>query len=90
LKPSAIDIAGMVEASAPTGEFPSSGGWKPITAYSLRRLSGSLLSGSPPSEPFSFLKRATRFSISSRGQARMFLQSSMLGFSLVCVRMRRE
>jgi len=32
LKPSAIEMAGMAEALAPTGESPVSGGWKPITA----------------------------------------------------------
>jgi len=36
LKPSAIEIAGMAEASAPTGEVVAAssliGGWKPITA----------------------------------------------------------
>src|SRR5919106_1022446 len=46
-----------------------------MTAYSFLRHSGSGLSGSPPSEPFSFLKRATRFSISSRDQVRVVLQS---------------
>src|ERR671930_462268 len=70
----------MAEASSPTGEVAaldarSSGGWKPITAYSLRRHSGSGLSGNPPSEPFNFLKRATRFIISSRDHARTCLQS---------------
>src|SRR3970282_255605 len=46
-----------------------------MTAYSVRRLSGCGLSGSPPSEPFSSLKRATRFIISSRVQVRVSLQS---------------
>jgi len=78
LKPSAIEIAGMAEAFAPTGEFPCAGGWKPITANSLRRHSGSWLSGRPPSDPFSFLKRATRFIISARVQVRTFFQSLML------------
>jgi hypothetical protein len=36
LKPSAIEIAGMAEASWPTGEVTASlsdiGGWKPMTA----------------------------------------------------------
>jgi hypothetical protein len=37
LKPSAIEIAGMAEASSPTGEVVarfcvSMGGWKPMTA----------------------------------------------------------
>jgi len=71
----------MADASAPTGEVVAGlsliGGWKPITAYSLRRHSGSLLSGRPPSEPFSFLKRATRFIISARVQVRMFFQASI-------------
>src|SRR5829696_6548733 len=67
----------MVEASAPTGELPSFGGWKPITAYNLRRHSGSLLSGRPPSDPLSFRKRATRFIISARVQVRMVFQGSM-------------
>lgn len=31
LKPSAIGIAGMADAFAPTGESPLAGGWKPIT-----------------------------------------------------------
>ena len=44
----------------------------------MRRHSGSLLSGSPPSEPFSFLKRATRFIISSRDQVRIVRQSFIL------------
>src|SRR6267143_2733397 len=72
-------IAGIAEASAPTGEVVAAlsvmGGWKPITAYSLRRHSGSGLSGSPPSEPFRSLKRATRCIISSRLQFRMSFQS---------------
>src|SRR5512134_3036775 len=72
-----MEIAGIAEAFAPTGEFPSAGGWKPMTAYSLRRHSGSLLSGRPPSDPFSFLKRATRFIISARVQVRMFFQASI-------------
>jgi hypothetical protein len=36
LKPSAIEIAGIAEASSPTGEVTAAlsdiGGWKPITA----------------------------------------------------------
>jgi hypothetical protein len=36
LKPSEIEIAGIAEASSPTGEvtaeLPDIGGWKPITA----------------------------------------------------------
>src|SRR5213075_522329 len=46
-----------------------------MTANSFRVHSGSGLSGSPPSEPFSLLKRATRFSISSRLKVRIFRQS---------------
>src|SRR5678810_688194 len=58
-------------ATSPVGDVAaplarSTGGWKPITAYSLRLHSGSGLSGKPPSEPFKCLKRATRFIISSR------------------------
>jgi hypothetical protein len=87
LKPSAIEIAGIEEASFPTGEVAAGlsviGGWKPITAKSLRRHSGSLLSGSPPSEPFSCRKRATRLSISSRDQVRIVRQSFI---SLLCHR----
>jgi hypothetical protein len=45
-----------------------------MTAYSVRRHSGRGLSGSPPSEPFSLLKRATRFSISARLQTRICFQ----------------
>jgi len=56
-----------------------------MTAYSLRRLSGSLLSGRPPSEPLSFRKRATRFSISARDRLRIVLQSFM---GILCIRMR--
>src|SRR6185436_18973290 len=71
----------MADALAPTGEVVAAlslmGGWKPITAYSLRRHSGSGLSGKPPSEPFSFLKRATRFIISARVQVRIIFQASM-------------
>src|SRR5258706_6613501 len=74
-----MPIAGIAEASSPTGEVTDlsseSGGWKPITAYSLRRHSGSGLSGKPPSEPFSFLKRATRFIISAFVEVRIVLQS---------------
>jgi len=75
LKPSEIGIAGMLEAFAPTGEFPLSGGWKPTTLKSFLRHSGSGLSGRPPSEPFRLRKRATRFIISSRLQFRMSRQS---------------
>src|SRR2546426_9364607 len=46
-----------------------------MTAKSLRRHSGSGLSGRPPSEPFSSLKRATRCIISSRLQFRISFQS---------------
>src|SRR5690348_15892627 len=77
VEPSEIGIAGMLEAFAPTGEFPLSGGWKPITLKSFLRHSGSGLSGRPPSEPFRLLKRATRFIISSRLQVRMLRQSFM-------------
>src|SRR3954471_12669843 len=74
-----MGIAGMLEASSPTGEVTEersdSGGWKPITAYRVRRHSGSGLSGRPPSEPFSFLNRATRFIISPRLQFRIVFQS---------------
>src|SRR2546427_3120238 len=48
-----------------------------MTAKSLRRHSGSELSGRPPSEPFSSLKRATRCIISSRLQFRISFQSLM-------------
>ncbi|OAI52588.1 hypothetical protein AYO46_05345 [Betaproteobacteria bacterium SCGC AG-212-J23] len=79
MKPSAIAIAGLDDASSPTGDVTASlslmGGWKPITANSFRLHSGSGLSGRPPSEPFSFLKRATRFSIASRLQFLMSRQS---------------
>jgi hypothetical protein len=37
----------------------------------VRRHSGSGLSGKPPSEPLSRLKRATRFIISARDQVRI-------------------
>lgn len=74
-------IAGLDDASSPTGEVTAAlslaGGWKPITAKSFRSHSGSGLSGSPPSEPFNFLNRATRFIISARGQARIFFQDSI-------------
>src|SRR6267143_3700123 len=46
-----------------------------MTAKSLRRHSGSGLSGRPPSEPFRSLKRATRCIISSRLQFRISFQS---------------
>jgi hypothetical protein len=36
-----------------------------------------LLSGRPPSDPFSFRKRATRFIISPRVQVRVVFQGSM-------------
>ncbi|OGA10903.1 MAG: hypothetical protein A3D95_09770 [Betaproteobacteria bacterium RIFCSPHIGHO2_12_FULL_69_13] len=77
-----MGIAGIAEASSPTGDVVarfcfSRGGWKPITANSLRRHSGSGLSGSPPSEPFSFPKRATRFSISLFDQLRTCRQPAM-------------
>src|SRR6266480_4409197 len=48
-----------------------------MTAKSLRRHSGSGLSGRPPSEPFRCLKRATRCIISSRLQFRISFQSLM-------------
>src|SRR6266850_5512413 len=48
-----------------------------MTAKSLRRHSGSGLSGRPPSEPFRSLKRATRCIISSRLQFRISFQSLM-------------
>src|SRR5438552_954686 len=48
-----------------------------MTAKSLRRHSGRGLSGRPPSEPFRFLKRATRCIISSRLQFRISFQSLM-------------
>src|SRR5947209_11451649 len=71
----------MAEASWPTGEVTASlselGGWKPMTAYSLRRHSGRGLSGRPPSDPFRLLNRATRLSISARGTFRIVLQSLM-------------
>jgi hypothetical protein len=75
-------IAGIDEASSPTGDVVASfcfsvGGWKPMTANSFRVHSGSGLSGSPPSEPFSFLKRATRFIISSRFQVLISRQSAI-------------
>src|SRR5688572_14270001 len=77
-----MPIAGIAEASAPTGEVVAAlsviGGWNPITAYSLRRDSGRLLSGRPPSEPFRSLKRATRFIISALVQVRMFFQSPLM------------
>jgi hypothetical protein len=53
-----------------------------MTAYSLRLHSGSGLSGSPPSEPFSCPKRATRFISSARDKVRIFRQSCM---SLSCL-----
>jgi hypothetical protein len=81
LKPSAIAIAGLDDASSPTGEVTAAlsliGGWKPITAKSFRLHSGSGLSGRPPSEPFNFLNRATRFIISARDQVRMLFQASI-------------
>src|SRR6185503_6878303 len=77
-----MPIAGIAEASSPTGDVVASfclsiGGWKPMTAYSVRVHSGSGLSGKPPSDPFSRLKRATRFIISSRLQVLMSRQSLM-------------
>src|SRR5258706_10554774 len=75
LNPSAIGIAGIEDASSPTGEVTDAssdfGGWKPMTAYSLRLHSGNGLSGSPPSEPLRRRNRATRFIISSRDQVRI-------------------
>jgi hypothetical protein len=74
-------MAGFEEASSPTGEVTAAlslmGGWKPITAYNFLLHSGSGLSGRPPSEPLSCLKRATRSIIRSRGQGRMFFHESM-------------
>ena len=48
-----------------------------MTAYRLRRHSGSLPSGRPPSEPLSFRKRATRRIISPRDHVRIVRQSLM-------------
>src|SRR5258706_9746310 len=51
-----------------------------MTAYNVRLHSGkglSGLSGSPPSEPFNSLNRATRFIICARVQGRMFFQVSI-------------
>jgi hypothetical protein len=78
-----MPIAGIDEASSPTGDVVASfclsiGGWKPMTANSFRVHSGSGLSGSPPSEPFNFLNRATRFIISSRLQVLISRQSAIV------------
>jgi len=77
-----MPMAGFAEASSPTGEVVAVlllflGGAKPITANSWRRHSGSGLSGRPPSEPLSFLKRATRFIISLFDSVRVRLQSAI-------------
>src|SRR5947207_2275877 len=77
-------IAGWAEAFAPTGEFPVSGGWKPRTLNSFLLHSGKGLSGRPPSEPLSFLKRATRVIISSRVQSRISRQSLMSSSDCGC------
>src|SRR5262245_36822621 len=76
-------IAAIIEAFAPTGEVvaalsASLGGWKPMTLYSVRRHSGTSLSGSPPSEPRRSSNRATRLSISSRVHMRTCRQSCMI------------
>ena len=78
-----MPIAGIEDASSPTGEVVAMlrlflGGWKPITAKSLRRHSGSGLSGRPPSEPFSLEKRATRRIIVFFDRVRMRLQSAIV------------
>src|SRR5262250_3085681 len=53
-----------------------------MTLYSVRRHSGTSLSGSPPSDPLRSLKRATRVIISSRLHTRTLLQSSIVPSSL--------
>src|SRR2546428_2659263 len=61
-----------------------------MTAKSLRRHSGSGLSGRPPSEPFSSLKRATRCIISSRLQFRISFQSLIAFPPYVSIVLRRR